>query len=69
MKFEEWLAEIIKQKKVNLSELSRKTGVCYQSVYDSLFGKRGNRELRSSELLAICVYVGVNPMDFKKVGE
>ena len=64
MKFEKWLAFIIKSKGINLSEMVRKTGLYYPSIYQSLYGKRGSRELRSSEVIAICKYVGVNPLDF-----
>ena len=71
LEFEKWLASIIKDKGINLSQLARQTNLCYQSIYESLYGKRGCRQLRSSELIAICKYVGVNPMDFadKKEGE
>lgn len=69
--FEKWLSEIIKAKGINISEMVRKTNTSYQAVYSSLFDKHKRRELRSSELIAICRYVGVNPMDFleKKEGE
>lgn len=64
MDFEEWLSGIIKSKSINLSEMSRKLEISYRSVYNSLFNKGIKRELRSSELIAICEYVGIDPMDF-----
>lgn len=71
MSFEKWLANIIKVKGIKLSEIVRKTGLYYPSIYQSLYGKRGNRELRSSEVIAICKFLGVNPLDFtnEKGGE
>ena len=68
MTFEKWLAGIIKERSINLSEMARKTEIPYQSLNDSFFSKGRNRELRSSELLSICVYLGVNPMDFVETG-
>lgn len=62
MTFEKWLSEIIESKSINLSKMAREINVCYRAIYNSLHGKR---ELRSSELIAICRYVGVNPLDFK----
>lgn len=62
MTFEEWLLRIIKEKSINISDMSRKLGIPYRAIYNSLC--QGSRELRSSELIPICRYVGVNPMDF-----
>ncbi|MBD5555165.1 MAG: hypothetical protein HDQ95_07450 [Roseburia sp.] len=62
MTFEKWLSEIIESKSINLSDAAIKSGVSYRAVYNSLRGT--GRELRSSELIAICKYVGINPMNF-----
>ena len=49
---------------INLSELSRKSGVDYPALYASL-GKSGReRELRADELTSICSVLKKNPMDF-----
>ena len=64
MAFEKWLSEIIDSKSINLSKMARDIGISYRAVYNSLRGT--SRELRSSELIAICRYVGVDPMDFKR---
>ena len=69
MTFEKWLAGIIKERGINLSEMARKTEIPYQLLYDSLFNKRKKRELRSQELIAVCVFLGVNPMDFADTGK
>lgn len=58
------IAKYIKEIGVNLSELSRKSGVTYSSLYASL-GKDGRgRELRADELTNICSVLQINPMDF-----
>lgn len=64
MTFEKWLADIIKERSINLSELARKTEIPYQLLYDSLFNKKKKRELRSRELLSVCTFLRINPMDF-----
>lgn len=58
------IAKYISDMGINLSELSRKSGVAYSSLYDSL-GKEGRgRELRANELADICFVLRINPMDF-----
>lgn len=66
MTFEEWLAGIIDRKCINPAKLSKEIGISYKVVYNSLFNKKMRRELRSSELIAICRHIGVNPMDFEE---
>lgn len=60
------LAEYVHRTGINLSVLSRNTGIPYRSLYDSL-GKNSNRQrdLRADELLSICSVLQVSPMDFK----
>lgn len=58
------VAKYINDIGVNISELSRKTGIPYSSLYSSLADKRRNRELRADELTEICFVLHVNPMDF-----
>lgn len=66
MTFEEWLAGIIKSKSINVSDMARQTGISYKAIYASLFQTGRVRELRSRELIAICKYAGINPMDFSE---
>ena len=58
------LAEYVDKIGANLSELSRKSGVAYVSLYTSLADKKKSRELRANELVSICKVLGINPMDF-----
>lgn len=63
------LAEYVESVGINLSELSRKSGVEYSAVYASL-GKSGReRELRADELTRICSVLKKNPMDFAEPAE
>lgn len=58
------LASYIQEIGINLSELSRKSGVPYGTLYASLGDKNRERELKANELTAICFVLHVNPMDF-----
>lgn len=58
------IAKYVNDMGINLSDLSRKSGVAYGSLYESL-GKEGRgRELRANELTDICFVLRINPMDF-----
>ena len=58
------IAKYIKDMGINLSELSRKSGVPYHSLYDSLADEKRGRELRANELTDVCFVLKINPMDF-----
>ncbi|MDD3648471.1 MAG: helix-turn-helix domain-containing protein [Candidatus Dojkabacteria bacterium] len=58
------IAKYVKDIGVNLSELSRKSGVSYQALYASLSSRSRFRELRANELTDICFILKINPMDF-----
>lgn len=58
------VSEYIKKRGINLSKLSRDTHIQYMAIYDSLANPDRNRDLRDHELLKICAFLGVNPMDF-----
>lgn len=69
MSLEKNLAKFIKQKGINLSMMAREIEIPYIQLYDSLFNKKKKRELRSSELIAVCKFLEVNPMDFAEQKE
>lgn len=69
MSLEKNLAKFIKQKGINLSMMAREIEIPYIQLYDSLFNKKKNRELRSSELIAVCKFLEVNPIDFAEQKE
>lgn len=58
------LSRYIKDKGFNLSKMSRDTGVPYSALYSSLCDEERERSLRDDELVAVCGFLGVNPMDF-----
>lgn len=58
------IAEYVKEIGINLSELSRKSGVPYGTLYACLGDEGRKRELRANELTAICFVLRINPMDF-----
>lgn len=58
------VGEFLTESNVNLSELSRNTGIPYNLLYASVWNRKRTRELRANELMSICVALNVNPMDF-----
>ena len=44
--------------------MSRQTGIPYMALYDSLMNDRKSRQLRGRELISVCVFLGVDPMEF-----
>ena len=69
MSLESSIAECIKKRGINLSAISRDTGIAYMSLYDSLFNNKRKRPLKASEFLAICEFLGASPMDFAEEKE
>ncbi len=58
------LSNYVKDKGINISKMSRDTGIPYMSIYDSLINKERDRDLRVGEMFTICRFLDVNPMDF-----
>lgn len=58
------LGRYVRDKGFNLSELSRKTGVPYMALYDSLINEKRDRSLRVDEYLKVCNHLELDPMDF-----
>lgn len=58
------VSEYIRQKGFNLSEISRKTGVPYMALYNSLLNDKRDRDLRVDEFLALCKHLCLDPMSF-----
>lgn len=69
MQLEKKIAEYIKKKGIVLTVISRETGIAYMSLYDSLFNGSKKRQLRGSELIAICEFLEVSPMVFAEKKE
>lgn len=60
------IARYVQNIGINTSELARKIGAPYTSIYRSVGIKEPTRELKADELLAICGVLGLNPMDFAR---
>lgn len=63
------IGKYIKDIGINVSELSRKSGISYASLYASLCDDKKERELRANELTSICFVLKINPMDFAEKPE
>lgn len=60
----ESIGDYLRRKRINLTELSQKTGIHYSTLYASVWDRSRHRDLRANELMSICVVLGINPMDF-----
>lgn len=63
------VAKYIKDKGIKISVLSEKTGISRSSLdlsFSSYPSRTKQRMLKADELLDICDFLGLNPMDFKK---
>lgn len=63
------IGKYMKEKGFNLSEVARKTGLDYQSLYSSLYDKSRKRDLRTEELIPLCIFIGVDPREFAWEGD
>lgn len=58
------LSKYVKKNSVNLSIISKETGIPYMALYDSLLNRKRSRLLSFDEALIVCRFLGVNPVDF-----
>lgn len=63
------LSEYVRKKRINLSAMSRDTGISYMALYDSLANNARARDLRDDELIKVCGFLEINPMDFADAPE
>lgn len=65
------VSNYIRNKGINLSELSRDTGIPYMALYNSILNDKRNRDLRDEEFLGVCAFLRVDPRIFadKKDGQ
>lgn len=69
MKITEKISEYIRDQNINLSEMSRSTGISYRIIYASLADKSRNRALSVDEAVAIGDYLGKTVDDFREKPE
>lgn len=58
------LSKYVKEKGINLSKMSRDTGIPYMALYDSLMNDSRDRDLRAGEFFVACRFLGVKAEDF-----
>lgn len=63
------IAEYVNKKGINLSAMSRSTGISYSALYASLKDKSRERPLSMDEGILVCRFLEVNPMDFAEQKE
>lgn len=62
------LSGYVRKQGINLSRLSRDTGIPYIALYNSLANSNRKRSIRGQELIDICRILGVDPRDFAGKG-
>ncbi len=58
------IAKYVRDKGINVTKLSKSTGIPYMALYDSLLNSERNRDLRLGEALSVCAFLEVDPRDF-----
>ena len=58
------IAKYVSDRGINITKISEMTGLEYGVIYDSLGPRGRGRDLRDDELIKICTFLEVNPMDF-----
>lgn len=64
MSLEKNIAGFIKEKGIQLTVMSRATGIPYMALYDTFFNEKKERQIRGKELIAVSDFLGINPKDF-----
>lgn len=64
MSLERNIARYIRQKGIQLTVMSRATGIPYMALYDTFFNEKKNRKIRGDELIAVSNFLEINPKDF-----
>lgn len=63
------VSNYIKEKGINVSKISRDTGIPYMALYDSLLNTERKRDLRDYEFMGICFFLGIDPKYFAERGK
>ncbi len=64
MNLEKNLAKFIRTKGIQLSVMSRATGIPYMALYDTFYNRKKERQIKGKELIAVSEFLGINPSDF-----
>ena len=63
------LARYVAETGIRMSTMSKKTGIPYAALHDSLINDSRDRDLRVGEFFKICEFLKKNPMDFAEEQE
>lgn len=63
------LARYVAETGIRISTMSKKTGIPYAALHDSLINDSRDRDLRVGEFFKICEFLKKNPMDFAEEQE
>ena len=63
MTLEESLSKCVDDRGIALTVVARRTGLSYMALYDSLKNKSKSREIKGKELVKLCKFLDVNPME------
>lgn len=63
------VSDYVRKKGINISKMSRDTGIPYMALYDSIMNTERQRDLRDEEFLAVCFFLEVDPRIFAKKGD
>lgn len=63
------MAKYVKEKAINLSAMSRATGIQYPVLYASLGDKNRDRPLSIDEAIVICKFLDIDPRAFAEQEE
>lgn len=69
MSLERNIAGYIREKGIQLTVISRATGVPYMALYDTFFNEKKERQIRGKELMAVSDFLGINPKDYVDVSD
>ena len=58
------VSNYVRRMGINISKMSRDTGISYMALYDSLMNSERPRDLRDEEFLKVCGFLGTDPRDF-----
>lgn len=64
MSLEKNIAELIRKRGIQLTVMSRATGIPYTALYDTFFNERKERQIRGKELIAVSDFLDINAKDF-----
>lgn len=69
MTLEEHLSKCINDKGIALTVVSRRTGIPYMALYDSLKNRSKKRDIKGKELVKLCRFLNIDPRDFAEQGQ